>query len=134
MKKTLLFSFFVGCAIIAFFAFTTKEKQDVSPGDELNLGFPEDVHTILETSCFDCHTAESKKNYANKKLNFREWTNYDDVKKIAKLNDICEEITEGKMPTKKYLEQYPNRKLNAEQVTLICKWTEEEGNRLMENK
>jgi hypothetical protein len=35
------------------------------------------------------------------------------------------------MPTERYISNYPDRKLNADQVKTICTWTEEEAIKLI---
>lgn len=137
MKRISIISI-VAFGIIIFlgaftFNFNSKElNTTANTQDELNLDFPDDVKKILKTSCFDCHTAASKNIKAKGALNFNKWNDYKTTKKIGKLNDLCELVQDGDMPTSKYLKNYPDKKLNEEQVKLICDWTKKETNSLME--
>jgi len=95
---------------------------------------PEDVMVILEKSCFDCHTTESKKDKAKNKLNFSTWNELSKAKKVGKLNAICEEVENGDMPTEKYISYYPDSQLNDEQVSALCNWVDSEIENLMDSK
>ena len=55
---------------MAFFLFIAAYEPAPMPEDDLYLGWPEEVMTLLERSCFDCHTAESGNVKAKGKLNF----------------------------------------------------------------
>jgi hypothetical protein len=131
MKKLIPVLFIAAIITIGFASWDVAETPPVTVQEELDLDFPEDVMAILETSCFDCHTSESKNDKAKTKLNFSKWSNLKTSKKIGKLDAICEEVQEGTMPTEKYLDYYPDRALNEEQVKIICNWVESEAEKLM---
>lgn len=120
--------------IVTFLIFISWERGGTAPPvpqDEMELGFPEEVMAILETSCFDCHTTGSKNDKAKTKLNFSKWSDLKSSKKIGKLDAICEEVQEGEMPPQKYLDYYPDRDLTEEQIKIICNWVEEEAEKLL---
>ena len=132
MKRLSLLSVLLIAIIFAFLAFKAPEHNCViQAGDGPELDFPEEVMAILERSCFDCHTAESSSTKAKAKLNFSKWNKLKDSKKVGKLDKICEEIKEGKMPTKKYLSHYPETKLSEKETALICVWVDAEVNKLL---
>ena len=108
-----------------------SETELLYPGEELTLDFPDDVTSILKRSCFDCHTNSAKSFMAKGKLNFSKWDDYDKRKKISKLNEICEEVEDGSMPKKKYKKKHPEKVLSKEEISLICKWVEDESNKLL---
>ncbi len=130
MKNFMLFVFIA----VVFSAFTGMQypAQDFgsNPQEKLELGFPAEVMTVLERSCFDCHTDESGNMKAKGRLNFTKWAEYTPAKKIGKLDDICSTLKEGKMPKKGYLEKYPDKALTQDEINLICKWTEDEMEKL----
>lgn len=130
--KSLFFVFLLAISVISL---TTLSAMRPSPQEEvktLGLGFPEEVTKILETSCFDCHTAGAKSEKALNKLNFSTWQENSVGKKIHKLDEITEEVKEGTMPPEKYLKYNPDSKLTKEQVDLIAKWAKMEGEKLLE--
>ena len=132
MKRLSLLNVLLVAIVFAFLAYKAPEYNYVIPeGDGPELDFPEEVMAILERSCFDCHTAESSSTKAKAKLNFSKWNKLKDSKKVGKLDKICEEIKEGKMPTQKYLSHYPETKLSEKETALICIWVDEEVNKLL---
>jgi len=132
MKKTNIYGFFVMLGAIILIAFTQPDILTATPAsDDTELGFPEDVMKVLETSCFDCHTSKSKNEDAKEDLNFSTWNDLKNKKKIGKLDAICEVVKEKDMPPKKYLGHYPDRALSEEQIKLICDWVDKEADRLM---
>ena len=134
MKKIILISLIPVLAIILFVAAQIPVSGPlVEPvAEDLDLGWPDEVMTLLERSCFDCHTSESGNIKAKGKLNFSRWENYKITKKISKLNAIGEEIKEKTMPTKKYLKNYPDRALSDEEIGVIATWANAETDKLME--
>jgi len=133
MKKIIALIFTTLLVGLIAVSFTAPENIEIpNPEDELDLGFPEEVQSILKTSCFDCHTAEATSSKAKSKLNFSKWDEYKVSKKIGKLDAICEEVHEGSMPTEKYLKHYPEKALTEAQIELICTWVDEESSKLME--
>jgi hypothetical protein len=44
---------------------------------------------------------------------------------------ICEMITKGKMPKKKYVSKNPDKVLTKAEIDLICKWATEESKKLV---
>ena len=124
MKKTVVFLVLavgVGFLLQAF-------KPIPVPGP----GIPEDVEAVLKTTCYGCHSSDASGQKAKIALNFDKWDNYKLTKKISKLDDICELVTDNKMPPEKYLKSNPDKALSDEQKELICTWTGEETAKLME--
>ena len=92
---------------------------------------PEEVSTILVTSCHDCHTTGARSEDALKAVNFSEWEEYRASKKVAVLGDICKMVEEAKMPPEKYLNNHPEKKLSETQKKLICDCTKETSDKLL---
>ena len=80
---------------------------------------PPDVKTVLERSCKDCHSNETAwpwysfaapvswmvardVHQARRKMNFSEWGSYSAQHKEDRLEEICEQVTNGEMPDRKY--------------------------------
>jgi hypothetical protein len=122
----LIFAFALGFTVPA-----DSEASQSKNDEELQLGFPDDVMTVMERSCFGCHTAESSNTKGKLKLNFSKWEDMKTSKKIGKLDEICEEVKEGEMPPEKFLEKYPDKKLTEEEVGIICAWVDKEAEKLI---
>jgi hypothetical protein len=133
MKK-LAPAFLIGFALIALiFSFTSLESKPAleNPQEMQQMDLPDEVSTILETSCYDCHIASASNIKAKGKLNFSKWEDYSDAKKVGKLENIIEEIEKGSMPPKKYVGKNPAAAMDDEQKEAVVKWAKEESNKLM---
>jgi len=103
------------------------------------VSVPENVMTILETSCYDCHS--NKTTYfwyheimplgwwlnghvedGKKHLNFSEFSKYPIARQDHKLEEVAEEVEHEEMPLKSYIQMHPKTKLNSEQTRLIVDW------------
>jgi mono/diheme cytochrome c family protein len=102
--------------------------RDIQKGSEI----PEDVLTILSTHCYTCHTTGARSEDALKKVDFKKWDEYNDVKKIGILNDIKEVAEKGEMPPAKYLSRTPDKALSAEDRETLIEWTKKASAKLME--
>ena len=132
MKKSILISIIPALAIFLFIAAQAPTPVPVQITEDIDLGWPEEVMTLLEKVCFDCHTGESGNIKAKGALNFSKWEGYKLTKKISKLNGISEEVKEKGMPPKKYISKYPDNAFSDEEITVITSWANAEADKLME--
>lgn len=108
----------------------------------------EEIKTVLESACLDCHSNQT--NYlwyhkispvslmvnkhvvkGKKELNFSEWGQMDVFDKIGALEEICEEVEDGKMPIKAYVKMHKKADLSKEQIAALCAWTEKLSEELL---
>ncbi len=132
MKNTILISIIPILAIFLFIAAQSPTPAPVQITEDIDLGWPEDVMTLLDKACFDCHTADAGNIKAKGSLNFSKWEGYKLTKKISKLNGISEEVKEKNMPPNKYIKKYPDNVLTDEEITVITSWANAEADKLME--
>jgi hypothetical protein len=125
MKKPVLFLAMAGGICFLLLSFNTKSQTTTV--------FPEGVDQVLKTSCYNCHSSNSKNMTAKSALNFEKWDGYNVTKKISRLGDICDFIEKGKMPPEKYLNSNPDHALSDAQKKQLCDWSKEESARLMES-
>jgi hypothetical protein len=133
MKKlapVILVVFALFALIFSFSKLESKPTENTSQ-EIPQSNIPDDVDQMLQTSCYDCHIASASNLKAKTKLNFSKWEDYSDAKKVGKLENIIDEVTEGKMPPKRYLEKNPAAELDKEQIDAIVKWATDESNKLM---
>lgn len=124
MKKRIALIVIAGGMFVLF--------QASRPDPELIPQIPEEVSTILESSCYNCHTTGSKSEDALKAVNFSDWEAYRVSKKVAVLGDIGKVIEKGKMPPEKFLDNNPDKKLSDAQKKSIIDWTKEASDKLLE--
>jgi hypothetical protein len=117
--------------------FTTAEvtSDDITK----KLQVPQNVQDIFKRSCFDCHSNHTVWPwYTNvspvswlvaddvtkgrKKMNMSEWGKMSQSKQEKKLQDICDQITDGTMPLDKYLLIHKDAVLSQQEKDAICKW------------
>ena len=103
---------------------------------------PENVMTVLKTSCYDCHSNNTAYPWYNniqpvawwlkhhvdegkREINFNEFGSYAIRRQYKKLEEIAEQVKEDEMPLSSYTLIHTNAKLNAEQKTLLINWAGE---------
>lgn len=104
---------------------------------------PDDVQTLLEGSCFDCHSNQTVWPWYSRvapvswlvfrdvkkgrgELNFSEWGEYADRRRDHKLEEIEEKVGEGEMPLKYYLPLHPSARLSETDRQTLIDWAKAE--------
>ena len=104
---------------------------------------PVEVKAMLQTSCYDCHSNNTKYvwydyiqparaivenhiNNAKEDLNFNEWGTYTNRKQERLLNSIKEQIETKQMPLSSYTLMHKDAKLNDEQIKVLTNWLKEQ--------
>ncbi len=99
------------------------------------------VLSILERSCYDCHSVVGQtpwygyvfpvslylahhREEGRNELNFSNWGNYSEKKKSNLRASILEEIEEGEMPLPEYLWFHKEAKLSQADLDALKKWAE----------
>jgi len=126
MKKQILGSLLGGMALLVLLSFNEGPNGDQD--------FPEELASLLKSSCYDCHSKGAKSEKALKAVQFDLWEDYRLTKKIGLLAEIAEVVEEDKMPPQKYLENKPDRKLTDNQKMQLVEWTKKESERLMQGE
>ena len=108
---------------------------------------PQDVASILDRSCRDCHSNKTvwpwytqvapvswwladHVDHGRKDLNLSEWGKLPADRQDRKLRQICDEVQDGNMPLASYLPMHPTAKLSDQDKKTLCAWTEKERERL----
>ena len=138
-KKKFLY---VVLAILILIQFIRPERNLGKAETENTIFVNAEVGTILQTSCFDCHS-----NYTNypwytniqpigwwlnhhvdegkEELNFSEFESYSLKRKLHKLEEIKEMVEEGAMPLSSYTLIHGDTKLSPEQKEILYTWVTE---------
>jgi hypothetical protein len=133
MKKILVLLATIGLSVslIAITASQKRSKSSFLPTRNSKPDIPEDIYKIVERSCFHCHSDNSSNFAAKGKLNFSNWNDYNTARKISRLSAICDVITKGKMPKKKFIKQFPDKILSPAEKETICTWAAKESDKLL---
>jgi hypothetical protein len=132
MKKTIYSSIVILAAALAMMAFAYRTGKTFNPPQDKPASvFPENVQKILENICFNCHDDASSNAKAKAKVNFSTWGEMSDAKKVAKMQNISDEITKDDMPPAKYTNDHPDKALTKEQKDILNKWITGETAKLM---
>ncbi len=127
MKKTILISILPALALFFFIA----AQVPIAP-ENPDLDWPEEITTLLDKACYDCHIADSKNMKAKTAINFSKWNDLKLSKKQKKMNAILEVTKERDMPPNKYLKNYPENALTDDEVNTIVEWAEEQRKQMQE--
>ena len=105
------------------------------------------VAALFNRSCADCHSNKTvwpwytnvapvswfivdHVNEARPRLNLSEWGKLDRDRQSKKLQQICDEVSDGGMPLSTYTPLHPGSKPTAADVKALCDWTDTERARL----
>ena len=127
--------------IVAQFFGPEKNSGDIASVEAflVDTDAPEDVKAILKSSCFDCHSSHTRYPWYSsitpvnywmadhiehgvKHFNVSKWNDYSDKKKDHKLEELIEEVEEGKMPLDSYTWTHGDAKLSQEQIEALINW------------
>ncbi|MEP7238905.1 MAG: heme-binding domain-containing protein [Ferruginibacter sp.] len=147
IKKILLVLLVVFIAIQ--FAQPAQNKSgQVLPTDIFKtVAVPENVHAILQTACYDCHSNNSRYPWYNyvqpvawilanhikhgkKDLNFSEFGSYPISRQQSKLKAIADQLRDGAMPLYSYTVIHKNARLTKEEKLVIINWAQNEKDSL----
>ena len=143
MKKILkrTFQILLLVFIVIQFIRPAKNKSEGISNNDISKIYPlpENVQTILKTSCYDCHSNNTVYPwYANiqpvawwlndhiqdgkKELNFSEFASYRIGRQYRKLDEINKEVKEDAMPLDNYLWIHKYAKLDDQQKLALANW------------
>jgi hypothetical protein len=139
MKKIVLIILSI-LVLIQFIRPSKNISSDISLNDISNhYSVPENVKSILQRSCNDCHTDNTiypwytniqpvgwwlnhHINEGKKELNFSEFGSYAPKKQNHKLKEIVETVEKNEMPINSYLWVHKDAKLSAGDSKIIKDW------------
>ena len=138
-KKILLI--LVGLFVLMQFIRPARNLSTVESKNDINKHYevPQEVKTVLEVSCNDCHTNNTDYpwytniqpaglwmqwhvNEGKGHLNFSEFASYTPKKQHHKLEETIEMIETGEMPLNSYLWIHKDAVLSAAQKQMLINW------------
>lgn len=84
---------------------------------------PEGIMKVAERSCVNCHTEPGNK-MALSHVNLSNWDKYTPEKQAAKAKAMCNMVSKGKMPPKKFRAEHPDGVPTADETKALCDWAE----------
>jgi uncharacterized protein YxeA len=142
VKKILLALLLV--FIIAQFFGPEKNEGDYASLDAFiaETNPPEDVKTILKSTCFDCHSNTTVYPWYNNitpvnywladhikegksELNFSNWKKYSLKRKEHKFEEIWEEVEKKEMPLESYTYTHSEANLTDAQIASVVTWAKQ---------
>lgn len=138
------------CVLVGIQLFPSeKNSGNASTPQDIThvVNVPENVMTILKTSCYDCHSNHTEYPWYNKvnpigwwlgshveegkeHLNFSEFAKYNVKKQDHKLEEVEETIKEHEMPLSSYTLIHQKAKLSQEQIQILSEWVKQERSKL----
>ena len=137
VKKAYLKWLLLPAGVFAGIQFVPVDRTN--PAVEESFAGPPEVQSILERSCYDCHSNETRWPWysrlapaswllakdvreAREHLNFSTWNRYDEGSRQHLIEEIGEEVEEGNMPLWFYLPLHPSARLATEDLSAISAW------------
>ena len=121
-----------------------RSNPSVDPSRSIyaTLPVPVEVKGVFERSCNNCHSNQTAwpwyshvapvswmvardVHQARKKMNFSEWATYSAQRKEDRLEEICEQVTNGEMPDRKYAIVRREARLTPHEREAVCQWTDD---------
>jgi hypothetical protein len=128
---------YLGLSVALLLAGCSSSQQTVAPSAPPSNAISADaeVNTILEKSCFQCHSSNGTapwyaavsptylaSNSARQALNFSDWPSYDTAKRADELKSIAQAVGDGSMPPGDYTALDHSAALAEDQKQVLLKW------------
>jgi hypothetical protein len=124
-----------------------RPKKNMGDDNQTNgvakaFQIPAEVHSILQVSCYDCHSNTTRYPWyaevqpvgwwlkghiedGKRELNFSEFAAYRPRRQFRKFEEIVEMVKDEKMPLPSYLLAHRDAKLSQEQKDRLIAWASE---------
>ncbi|XZF16604.1 heme-binding domain-containing protein [Chitinophagaceae bacterium MMS25-I14] len=140
MGKKIFIAIIVVLVIIQFIRPARNISNGANPNDiAAHYTVPQNVQVVLQKACYDCHSNNTSYpwytniqpvgwwmqhhvNEGKQHLNFSEFASYNKKRKLKRLKDVSESVTEGWMPLDSYLWVHKEAKLTKEESQAIDSW------------
>ncbi len=121
-------------AVLLIFSLSLKggeTPQEAIAAENVEAALPDSVNTIIQTSCYGCHSTDARGDKAKSKLNFDNLNELTTIRKISALHEIAKTVEEGEMPPGKFLERFPDKALSDAQKETLANWVKAESESLL---
>jgi Haem-binding domain len=133
----------VGLAAIQLIP-VNRRNSNIDPSQAIyaTMLVPAEVKAVLNRSCMNCHSDETSWPWysyvapvswvvardvhrGRKAMNLSQWKSYSMNKKTDRLEEICEQVTNGDMPDRKYVLIHRQARPTAQERDIVCQWTDD---------
>jgi hypothetical protein len=131
----------VGVAVVVQVVRPNRTNPPVNPSHSLLAKTPPDVRAILDRSCRDCHSNETRWPLYSEiapmswlvaghvrdgrdRFNYSEWSGYDGDEQDKLLGGMCTLPKRGRMPLPSYLLIHRSARLSSAEISVLCAWSE----------
>jgi hypothetical protein len=141
MKKVLLVLLVILVIIQFIHPAKNSSSEDAMLVNDISKKYiiPQNVHDILKTSCYDCHSNNTVYpwyskiqpvdwwltnhiNEGKREVNFSEFATYGIGRQYKKLEEIMEQVKEDEMPLSSYTLIHKNAILSADKKQVLTAW------------
>lgn len=129
---------------VGFVALQLVPLDRDNPPIESGLSAPDAIQALLERSCYDCHSHETRWRWygyvapvsflvahdvheARDKMNFSTWKAYRPDERADMIGEALEEVSEDAMPPWHYLIMHPSARLSETDRDLLAAWARTAG-------
>jgi Haem-binding domain len=144
MKKKIAYALLFILIIIQFF----RPAKNINAAASANANdiskiyiVPENVQSILKTSCYDCHSNNTYYPWYNniqpvawwlnhhveegkREINFNEFASYQIRRQYKKMEEVIDQVKEDEMPLSSYTIIHTDAKLSPEQKLELNNWAD----------
>ena len=128
-----------GALVATLVAIQFLPVNTMNPPVEADHEAPPDVKTILERSCYDCHSNQTRWPWYSRiapiswlvfhdvkegreHLNFSEWHGLSTKDQVEAMEETWEEVEEGEMPLWFYLPMHPEARITSTDREVMRDW------------
>ena len=136
-------TFALGFAGLLLGAQLVPVRRD-NPPAQGEVSTPPEIRAILERSCYDCHSRETRWPWyayvapvswllvrdvheGRERLDFTAWDTYSEKKRRKRVGEIWEQVEKGEMPLWFYLPLHPEARLSQDDLARLRDWTRAAG-------
>ncbi|BCW97818.1 MAG: hypothetical protein KatS3mg024_0645 [Armatimonadota bacterium] len=133
----MVFRWLVALVVVGFLGIQFVPVERTNPPVTAAFAGPPEVKAVLERSCYDCHSNETRWPWYSRvapvswmvsrhvregreHLNFSQWDPRKEGGEAAK--EIWEEVDKGRMPLRSYLLAHPSARLSQADRDVLRKW------------
>lgn len=147
MRKRLLLVTLLGLILLLGIQLVPVDRSN--PPAKIEIPAPADVHALLERSCYDCHSNQTRWPWYSRlapaswfvadhvhdgreDLNLTEWPLMDTEAQQFYLGEMKKMIKNGEMPLRSYLILHWGARLTDDERQVLLRWIDDEVNLLSE--